>query len=363
MKSFSAPIRPASRLSFRSFALRGVGTASAALCLLALSGCGNAGNAGSTASTGEGEESSSTPSRLTADRVVQVSKVHEETGMTLLEGPAFDEDGRLLVVDVTAPPGAAKVMRIDLDSAEVESIYSDETGAYTSAQWGSQDDRLYLTDYAGGRIVSITADGDDPQTVFEGAVDGRDMHPDDLTFDEEGNLFVTDSSPTVYPDAKPSGRVVRIDAETNKATILADNQPNPNGVSFNLERDALWISQLDADRIDRLILNDQRTAVTTGHTAIHINGGGAQTDSNAVDAEGNIYQAMHGRPEIRVHGPDGSHLTTIGIPRDHEGLESATNIAIKPGTKDAYATVSGPGGGYIYHFEALGKGIRQSNGG
>ena len=189
------------------------------------------------------------------------------------------------------------------------------------------------------------------------------MHPDDLTFDEEGNLFITDSSPTAYPDAKPSGMVVRIDAETRDATVLADHRPNPNGISFNLDKDALWISQLDADRIDRLILNEQLTAVTAGHTAIHVNGGGAQTDSNAVDAEGNIYQAMHGRPEIRVHGPDGTHVIIIGIPRDHEGLESATNIAIKPGTNDAYATVSGPGGGYIYHFEAPGRGTRQSNGG
>ncbi|GAA1859830.1 SMP-30/gluconolactonase/LRE family protein [Brevibacterium marinum] len=283
--------------------------------------------------------------------------------MTLLEGPTFDGEGRLHVVDVTAPPGDGKVMRIDLDAGEVEQVYTDDTGAYTSAQWSPRDDRLYLTDYAGGRILSVTADGGDPQTVFEGKVDGRVMHPDDLTFDDAGNLFVTDSSPTTYPDAEPSGRVVRIDAETRDATVLADNQPNPNGISFNLEKDALWISQLDADRIDRLRLNEERTKVSVGHTAVHIDGGGAQTDSNAVDAEGNIYQAMHGRPEIRVHGPDGQQVATIGVPPDHDGLESATNIAIKPGTNDAYATVSGPDGGYIYHFEAIGEGIRQSNGG
>lgn len=199
--------------------------------------------------------------------------------------------------------------------------------------------------------------------MFEGKVDGRQRHPDDLTFDEEGNLFVTDSSPTTYPDAKSSGRVVRIDGENHDATVLADNQPNPNGISFNLEEDALWVSQLDSDRIDRLTLNGDRTAASVGHTAIHVDGGGAQTDSNAVDAEGNIYQALHGRSEIRVHGPDGQLLSTIGLPAGHKGLESATNIAIKPGTNDAYATVSGPSGGYIYRFEALGKGIRQSNDG
>lgn len=46
-----------------------------------------------------------------------------------------------------------------------------------------------------------------------------------------------------------------------------------------------------------------------------------------------------------------------------EGLESATNVAITPGGKTAYMTVSGPDGGYVYRFTALADGIRQSNGG
>lgn len=340
----------------RTSTRRVIGGSAVVISLLALTACGDGGDEASSTET-------MTPKTITADRVLQVSEVHEETGMTLLEGPTFDQDGRLHVVDVTAPAGEAKVMRIDLEASEVEQLYTDDTGAYTSTQWGRHDDRLYLTDYAGGRIISITAEGDDPQTVFEGKVDGRAMHPDDLTFDKAGNLFVTDSSPTVYPEAEPSGRIVRIDGESHEATVLADHQPNPNGISFTREYDALWISQLDADRIDRLMLDEDHSKVTVGHTAIHIDGGGAQTDSNAVDADRNIYQALHGRPEIRVHADDGRSLGTIEIPRDHEGLESATNIAIKPGTTEAYATVSGPGGGFIYRFEAFGEGIRQSNGG
>lgn len=263
------------------------------------------------------------PIQMTAERVLQVSSVHEETGMTLLEGPTFDDEGRLHVVDVTAPAGEPKVMQLDLDSSEVSPLLTDEAGVYTSAQWSSEDGRLYLTDYMGGRIVSITPEGENPQTVFEGEVDGRTMHPDDLTFDEEGNMFVSDSSPTQYPDGPPSGRVVRIDAETGEPTVLADHQPNPNGISFDLEGVALWVSQLDANRIDRLNLNQDGTAVTTGHTAIHVDGGASQTDSNAVDAAGNIYQGVHGIPRILVYGPGGTHRATIDVPgEDCKGLTS-----------------------------------------
>lgn len=303
------------------------------------------------------------PRRLTAERVLQVTSPHEATGMTLLEGPTFDEEGRLHLVDVTAPAGEPKVMRIDLDSSEVTPVFTDESGAYTSAQWGPTDGRLYLTDYASGRIISITAKGEDPRTVFEGEVEGRVMHPDDLAFDEEGNLFVSDSARTAYPEGDPAGRVVRIDAASGDAAVLADDQPNPNGISYDAKSSALWVSQLDANRIDRLLLNEDGTAVTTGHAAIHVDGGSSQTDSNALDAEGNLYQGVHGIPRILVYGPDGRHRATVDLPAGDDGLESATNIAIEPGTTDAYVTVSGPAGGYVYRFEALAEGTRASNGG
>lgn len=157
--------------------------------------------------------------------------------------------------------------------------------------------------------------------------------------------------------------MVRIDATTAEATVLADNQPNPNGISLDPDGGALWVSQLDANRIDRLLLNEDGTAVTSGHTALHVDGGPSQTDSNAIDAAGNIYQAVHGIPRIQVFGPDGTHKATIDIPAEHDGLESATNLAIQPGTTDAYVTVSGPSGGFIYRFDAFAESTRQSNGG
>lgn len=72
---------------------------------------------------------------------------------------------------------------------------------------------------------------------------------------------------------------------------------------------------------------------------------------------------MHGIPRILVHGPEGRLRATVEIPEGDEDLESATNIAIRPGTTDAYVTVSGPAGGYVYRFDALAEGTRASNGG
>lgn len=332
---------------------RGAGRWLGLLPALALAGCASA----------SAEPADAGAEVRTAERVLQISTPHEATGMTLLEGPTFGPDGRLYLVDVTAPPGGPKVMAVDLDTEDVRTVHTDATGAYTSAQFSPADGRLYLTDYANGRIVSVTPDGEDPRTVFSGRVAGTPVQPDDLTFDEAGTMFVTDSRDTAYPDAEPAGRVLRIDHETGRATVLADHQPNPNGISFDLDGGALWVSQLDANRVDRLTLNEAGTAVTAGHTGMHVDGGTAQTDSNAVDAAGNVYQGVHGVPRIEVFAPDGEHRATIAVPESGSGLESATNLAIRPGTTDAYATVSGPDGGYVYRFEALAEGVRQSNGG
>jgi len=66
---------------------------------------------------------------------------------------------------------------------------------------------------------------------------------------------------------------------------------------------------------------------------------------------------------MAVYNQHGEHLATVEVPTRNGDLESATNVAITPGGTTAYLTVSGKAGGYLYTFDALAEGIRQSNGG
>lgn len=330
------------------------------LAALALAGTA-AGCAASAATSADGEEGGT---ERTAELLVRVTSVHEETGMTLLEGPTFDADGRLIVVDVTAPAGEPKVLGVDTDTQEVTPVFTDETSAYTSAQFSPHDDRLYLTDFAGGKIDSITPEGEDPATFFSGDVDGVPMQPDDLAFDESGNMYVSDSTGFDGPAWEARGRVVRIDHDTAEATVLAEELPAPNGIAFSADFAGLWVGQYGANRVDHYALDEDGTGVETSHAALYFDGGTSRIDSIAVDADGNLYQAVHGQPRVFVYSPLGEHLATVSVPDDAaEGLESATNVAIRPGSTEAYMTVSGDDGGFVYSFDALGEGIRQSNGG
>ncbi|MFJ9890712.1 SMP-30/gluconolactonase/LRE family protein [Streptomyces sp. NPDC091287] len=335
------------RLSARSLSVL------ATVGALILTGCGTESAEGEAASVSAG-------GTIRAQKVMQLTQVHSETGMTLLEGPVFGDDGGLIVVDVTAPEGMPKVIRVDVAKKTSRAVHTDGRGAYTSAQFSPYDGRLYLSDFAHGEIVSLAPDGGDPRTFFSGEVDGARMNPDDIAFDQEGNLYVSDSRG--LSEGKAHGRVVRIDRDGDRAIVLAEELAAPNGVSFDADYRGLWFSELTENRISYLRL-DEKGGVTTRHTAIRVDGGLAQTDSIAVDADGNLYQGLHGRAAMAVYDRHGERLATVELPARAEGLESATNVAITPGGTRAYMTVSGPAGGYLYAFDALAEGTRQSNGG
>lgn len=323
---------------------------------LVLTGCGTqTANPGAAATTSVGAGRT-----IHAQKFMRLTQVHDETGMTLLEGPTFGEDGGLLVVDVTAPEGEPKVMRVNVGKKTLRAVHTDGRGTYTSAQFSPHDGRLYLSDYSHGEIVSLAPGGGDKRTFFSGEVDGARMNPDDIAFDEAGNLYVSDSRGLSENEAH--GRVVRLSRDGTKATVLAKDLAAPNGISFDRDYQGLWFSELTENRVSYLRL-DGEGKVTSRHTAIRVDGGIAQTDSIAVDADGNLYQGLHGRPAMAVYDRHGERLATVELPARTQGLESATNVAITPGGTKAYMTVSGPAGGYLYTFDALAEGVRQSNGG
>ncbi|MFI6344365.1 SMP-30/gluconolactonase/LRE family protein [Streptomyces sp. NPDC050560] len=342
----------------RPRASRALPALAAALGLLALStGCGT-----ERAAPADARPASPEGRTLHATRIAHVTDAHQATGMTLLEGPVLNRAGDLYVVDVTAPPGAPKLLSVDVETGAHKGVYTDRTSAFTSAQISPRDGRVYLTDYGSGRIVSLAQDGSDPRVFFSGEVDGSVMNPDDIVFDDDGNLYISDLQGMRTGEAE--GRVVRIDRDGRGSSVLADGLAHPNGVMFDPGLRGLWISELATDTVSYLLLDADRTTVKSRHEAIHVDGGLAQTDSIGVDAEGNLYQALHGRPAMAVFSEYGARLGTVEIPaKEAKGLESATNVAIAPGGRKAYMTVSGPSGGYVYAFTPLAKGIRLSNGG
>lgn len=278
----------------------------------------------------------------------------------LFEGGAFGPDGRFYFANALAKPGQPKVIALDVATKRAKGIYSDRKSVLVSTQFDAAG-RLYVTDFEGGTVASMNPDGSDYRVDFAGKVGGRKLHPDDISFDPEGHMYVSDTSGS---PRKRIGILLRLDADGSNPLVLADGMAGPNGVTFTPDYSALWVSEYTGKRELLLSLNEDRSAVTKKEVAFTADVGDGKFDSNTIDAAGNVYQCINERGEILVWSPNGKLLRTIRIRQNLGAPElSATNLAIRPGTRTAYVVVGGEAGGFVYTFKALAKGIPQSNGG
>jgi lactonase len=296
--------------------------------------------------------------------VVKVSDRHDDSPLgpnyqSLLEGPAFGPDGDLYLTDAAAPAGEPKVLKVDLGTKEVVPLHTDETSIYSSAQFSPKDGKLYLTDF-NGRIERMEADGSEVTTVFEGEVEGRTTVTDDIAFDAEGNMYITDFVGTPW---EPTGRLIRLDADGTSPTVLQGGLARPNGIAFTPDFSRLWVAEQTANRVSSFGLRENGTSVIPNDSFIgmRVDNGIREAnegvvpialDSTAVDADGNVYQAVHGGGEILVWNAAGKLRAVVKFDDS-----DVTNLAIEPGTRNAYATVGGETGGYVYRFKALAEGI------
>lgn len=312
----------------------------------------------------QGNEAADSVLLIEASELVKIAGSHEESGLgevkNLAEGPAFGSDGSLYMTDVAAPSGEPKILKLDLGTKEWTEIHTDEDGLYSSAQFSPRDGKLYVTDM-GGAILRMNPDGSGVETVFDGPIGERVMVADDIAFDPNGNMYITDFTGTPWD---PMGRLVRIDAAGGAPIVLQDGLASPNGISFTPDYARLWVNETTANRLINFGLSEDGTSVIDGRIGLHVNlgtqsgGGSMSLDSITIDNEGNIYQSIYGRGEIMIWNSVGDLVATV-IMKDDSAAEplGVTNVAIKPGAKDAYATVGANNGSYIYQFEAVGEGI------
>jgi lactonase len=279
---------------------------------------------------------------------------------TVLEGPSFGPDGQLYFVRSSAVADQPKIVALNVKTHALRTVYTDSTSIFSSVEFSPINGLLYATDFTGA-IDRMHTDGSGFTRLVSGPVLGSPVVLDDLTFDKQGNLFVTDMRGDPW---NPSGRVIRFDSDGHNPTLIQGGLASPNGISFDPAYDALWVSEYTAGREEYLPLNADHSATTGGHTAIYASEGTAQLDSNAVDTAGNIYQCVWGGGKVLVYRPDGTLIARIVVPQAAQTDELlTTNLAIKPGTTQGYLTVGGKRGGYIYSFRSLAPGGWQSNGG
>jgi gluconolactonase len=229
---------------------------------------------------------------------------------SFLEGPSFDREGNLYVVDI--PHG--RVFRIAPNGRfTLVAEYDGEPNGLKI----HRDGRIFITDYRNG-IMLLDAKTGAVTPLLERRWTERFKGVNDLFFAENGDLYFTDQGQTGLQD--PTGRVYRL-TRAGRLELLLGNVPSPNGLVTNLDESALLVAVTRGNCIWRLPLLPDGGTTKVG-LFIQMSGGPGGPDGVALDEAGSLAVAhvglgvvwlfdQHGQPLYRIRSCAGMLTTNV----------------------------------------------------
>lgn len=228
-----------------------------------------------------------------------------------IEGPCFDRDGNLYLVDIVF----GRIFKVS-QSGDVDLIieYDGEPNGLRM----HPDGRIFVADHKCGLLLLDPHKGTVTPVVrryltetFKG--------PNDLFIAKNGDIYFTDQGQSSVTD--PSGRVFRLDAEGRLEKVL-DNLPSPNGIALNPSEKLLYVAVTRTNAVWRAALLPDKSASRTG-VFVQLSGG-TGPDGIAVDAEGNLLVAHAGAgivwkfsrtgvPVLRIDSCEGLMTTNLTL--------------------------------------------------
>jgi gluconolactonase len=183
--------------------------------------------------------------------------------------------------------------------------------------WDAQG-RLLACEHATSRLTRTEADGS--ITVLASHLDGKELNsPNDLAVRSDGSIYFSD--PT-YGRNEFYGRprpveldfrgVYRVEPESKRLAVLADDFGQPNGLCFSADERRLFVNDTDRQHIRVFdVMPDGRLANSRVWAETRGDGAGAP-DGMKLDVEGNLYCCGPGG--IHVFAPDARCLGVIRVP-------------------------------------------------
>jgi gluconolactonase len=244
-----------------------------------------------------------------------------------LEGPSFDRDGNLYVVDVAW----GRVFRISpAGDVVVIAEYDGEPNGLKI----HRDGRIFIADYRHGLMRLDPASGAVTPHLERDALE-RFKGLNDLVFARNGDLYFTDQGLTGLHD--PTGRLYCLRADGRLERLL-DNIPSPNGLVLSLDESTVYVNVTRDNAVWRVPLMPDGGAFKVG-ASIRLSGGGGP-DGLAIDSEGRLAVAHLGLGTVWMFNAIGEPVARIA---SCAGL-STTNIAYGgPERKTLFITESDTG--------------------
>jgi gluconolactonase len=236
------------------------------------------------------------------------------SGLLFPEGPVFDRNGNLWVVELKgghlARVNHGELLRVKADGAP-NGMTIDEHNRLWICDSGQNAIRRYEIDRMRWETIVSEVDGD------------RLNKPNDLAFDKNGNILFSCPGDS---RSEPTGYVCAASPEKEIKKIAA-SMFYPNGLAFTDNGNILVIAETYKHRLWKGKWDPLNLILTDFNPWVYI-GGPVGPDGMAFDEKGYLYVAVYGKKCIKVISPEGIMVKEIELPGN-----CPTNCAFVPGEK------------------------------
>ncbi len=224
-------------------------------------------------------------------------------GCPFCEGPAFDRDGNLCLVNWDTSQ-----IRCLTPAGGLDEIH--RTGGIPAGLAFHPDGSLWIADEGESLhgLLRLTADGE--QTVMADEYDGQPLNgANDLVFDRFGTCYFSD--PWGSGPDKPTGAFYRRFSD-GRLERLDTGLKFSNGVALDAEETAVYLAETYEHRILRYPIYG---GGDVGDRSVWYAGDESfKPDGMAFDADGYLHVAVYGASRIDILDPDVAVVEAIPIP-------------------------------------------------
>jgi len=283
--------------------------------------------------------------RITIEPWMQI-----DPGDVFLEGPAFDRQGNLFLMAAYDNRVNRRILKIT--PTKEMTVVLQQKGVRMCGLAIHEDGRIFIACVT-GELLTVNPDGSNVTPIIA-RYQNKPKLFNDLVFNSHGYLYATDF--TGYHPIETGG-VYRFSPDLKAVEPIHQHIQSANGVALAPDDKALWVSSSHANEVFYLRLQEDRVSLRAATIPYRLTGTGGG-DGIKVDQDGNMYLAINMQGRILVLNKNGFPIANILMPgRDKGKLLITTNLAFKPNTDEAFVTVSGEGGAWIYRFKGLAKGL------
>lgn len=255
------------------------------------------------------------------------------------EGPTFDHNGNLWCVE----QNGSTLFKINLEDQSTERIH---VGGRPNGMAISKNGVIWFCDSGQNAIRTYSTDSQTKDTIVNNIEDSPLNMPNDLAFDNFGNLIFSCPGATLE---EKNGYICLWTNEGKLYKILEDLY-YPNGVAFSHDYNFLFFADTGTKTIWKCSWNKENLVLGTA-TLFTETGGSIGPDGMTFDEDGILYVAIYGEGRIDAYNPNGTLHRQYSV----EG-KNPTNCAFDPSGKRGLAVTEAQKGN-IEFIPILKKGI------